>query len=144
MSFSALGLVFLIGLLFFGGWPILANASNIKDPFVRGFLVNAVTALGFLPFLRGRLSFEHVTSSGGKILLIAGLLNMTGHILLPRLQTMPGSQLSLYMAMIPALCVVASIIGGPLFYHDPVTLPRMFFTMLILIGITGLAYTSRT
>lgn len=142
MSFSALGLILVIGLLCFGGWPILANASNIRDPFVRGFLVNVVTALGFLPFLRERLTLEQITSKGGKILLVAGLMNMAGHILLPRLQTMPGSQLSLYMAMIPALCVIASVIGGPLFYHDPVTLPKVFFTLLIVIGIAGLAYTS--
>lgn len=142
MSFDSLVLVFVIGLVFWGGWPLVAHASSIKDPFVRGFLVNAVTAVGFLPFLPSRMTAGVLNSSGGRFLLAAGVLNLAGHILFPKLQTVAGSQASLYMTMIPAIVVIANAVGGPLFYDDPVTLPKTVFTLLIVVGIAGLTFAS--
>lgn len=142
MNWTSLGLILLIGLLFWGGWPLVAHASKITDPFVRGFLVNAVTAISFLPFLPKRMSVTIITSTGAKLLLIAGLLNFAGHLLFPKLQTTAGSQVSFYMTMIPGLVAFAAAVGGPIFYADPVTFPKVFFTLLIVIGIFGLAFTS--
>lgn len=140
MNILSLGLILAIGLLFWGGWPLVANASSIKDPFVRGFLVNVVTTIGFLPFLPGRITAGVLNSTGGRILLVAGLLNFAGHSLFPRIQVVAGSQVSIYMTMIPALVVLASAIGGPLFYAEPVSLPKALFTLLIVIGVVGLAF----
>ena len=142
MDTISLGLVLVIGLAFWGGWPLVAQASDIKDPLVRGFLVNAVTAIGFLPFLLGKMSGGVLNASGGSILIVAGLFNFAGHLLFPKLQTMAGSQVSIYMTMIPALVIAASAVGGPIFYADAVTIPKIFFTLIIVIGIIGLAYTS--
>ena len=44
--------------------------------------------------------------------------------------------------MIPALCALAGALGGPLFYADPITVPKTLFTTLIIIGVFGLAFTS--
>ncbi len=142
MNTSTLVLVFSIGLIFWGGWPLIAQGSKLEDPFVRGFLVNAVVAIGFIPFLPGRISIGTITSTGFWLLLLAGAFNFAGHALFPQLQTMAGSQLSKYMVVISGLCVIASALGGPLFYGDAVTLPKTFFTLLILLGIIGLAFTS--
>lgn len=143
MNIGSLFLALAIGLLFWGGWPIVANAAKgVTDPFVRAFLVNVVSAIGLLPFLPGRISASGLPAKGVLILLIGGLLNFLGHALFPRLQTAQGSHVSLYMCLIPALCILAAAVGGPIFYHDPVTVPKVLFTLLILIGAVGLAFTS--
>lgn len=142
MSIASLFLVLAIGLIFWGSWPLVAQKSAIADPFVRGFLVNAVTAIGFLPFLHGKISTAVITSKGAWILVAAGIFNLIGHMLFPKLQTTAGNQISLYMTMIPALIIVANAVGGPIFYRDPITLSKTFFTLLIVAGVVGLALTS--
>ncbi|MEK7509204.1 MAG: hypothetical protein AAB605_00650 [Patescibacteria group bacterium] len=142
MDITSLALVALIGVVFWGGWPLVAQASDISDPFVRGFLLNAVTTIGFLPFLPGRISSATLVSTGAKYMLIAGCLNLAGHMLFPKLQTAAGTQISLYMTLMPALVIVTNAIGGPIFFGDPVTGPKIAFTAFIVIGVVGLAFTS--
>ena len=142
MDIASLALVALLGIVFLGSWPLVAQASDITDPFVRGFLLNIVTAIGFLPFLPGRISTVSFTSAGVRLMLIAGCLNLVGHMLFPKLQTAAGTQISLYMTLMPALVIVTSAVGGPIFFGDSVTAPKMVFTALIVIGIAGLAFTS--
>lgn len=138
----SLGLVLVIGLVFWGSWPLIAQSSKVGDPIVRGFLVNVVTAIGFLPFLPGRLTKDVVFSSGGWLLLLCGVLNFAGHALYPRLQTAAGSQISFFGTMILGLAVVMGAVGGPVFYGDSVTVPKVIFTLFIIIGVVGLAVIS--
>lgn len=142
MALGIIGLIFVIGVFFWGGWPLLAQKSDVADPMVRGFLVNIVTALAFVPFLRGKMSWSTAWSTGGRILIAAGLLNFVGHALFPKLQTMAGSQISAYMPIILALCVTVSVVGGILFYQDQVTAPKLLFAALIVVGFLGLAFTA--
>ena len=143
MTIEVLLSILFIGLVGFGGWPLIANFSNLKDPFVRGFLVNATVAAAFIPFLFGRIKMSDVWSAGGLILIVAALANFVGHGLFAKLQVTPGSQISVYAVMIPALAVLVSAVGGPiLFVGDSVGLPKIMFTAMIIIGITGLAFLS--
>ena len=143
MNVSSLLLTLVIGLVLWGGWPMIANgAKDITDPFVRAFMVNVVTTVGLLPFVAGRISTATFASKGVWILILAGVCNGAGHLLFPQLQTAQGSQVSLYMSMIPALCIVAAAIGGPLFSGDAVSGTKVFFTAWILVGVVGLAITS--
>ncbi len=142
MSLLSLGLVLVIGLVCWGSWPLITKASDISDLFVRGFLVNIVTVVGFLPFLPGRISGAGLISGGTGILLLAGVMNFAGHALFQKLQTIPGNQVSLYMGMIPGLVVLAGAIGGPIFYGEEITVLKTLFTSLIVIGVAGLAFIS--
>jgi drug/metabolite transporter (DMT)-like permease len=141
MSLLSLGLVLVIGLVCWGSWPLITKASDISDIFVRGFLVNMVTVVGFLPFLPGRISGAWLIGGAG-ILLLAGVMNFAGHALFQKLQTIPGNQVSLYMGMIPGLVVLAGAIGGPIFYGEEMTVLKTLFTSLIVIGVAGLAFIS--
>ena len=142
MNLVSLGLIIVIGLFFWGGWGMVAKSSDIGDPFVRGFLVNAITAIGFVPFLRGKLSTTVLNSRGAVILLAAGLLNFAGHALYPKLQTYAGNQISVYNTLISALCILAGITGGFLFYGESITPAKAIFALCILVGVVGLAFTS--
>lgn len=143
MDLNSLKLALIIGVLCWGSWPLIANASSISDPIIRGFLVSMVTTLGFVPFLPGRISFHTFASLGALILLIAGAFNFAGHWLFPKLQvTVRGGEISFYMPMILALCMLVSAVGGPLFFGDTVTWPKTFFTVWIMIGMIGLAFTA--
>lgn len=142
MSIITLSSILFIGLIGYGGWPLIANFSALKDPFVRGFLVNAAVTAAFIPLLFGRMHISDVASAGGWILVIAGLVNFVGHVLFAKLQVMPGSQISVYATMIPALAVLTSAVGGPIFFGDAVTLSKVLFAVLIVVGIAGLAFTS--
>ncbi len=134
--------ILFVGVIGFGGWPLLANFSTLKDPFVRGFLVNAAVTAAFIPFLAGRIGMSEVASTGGVILIVAGLVNFLGHVLFAKLQVTQGSQISVYAVMIPALAVLTSAIGGPILFGDSVTLSKIGFMILIVVGIAGLAFTS--
>lgn len=142
MDISSLKLALVIGVLCWGSWPLVAQASNLKDPIVRGFLISIVTTLGFVPFLSGRISLHTLTSDGALFLFVAGVLNFAGHYLFPRLQVTTGGQLSFYMPLILALCILVSAIGGLLFFGDTITWPKTFFTAWIMIGVIGLAFTA--
>ncbi|MDP3770198.1 MAG: hypothetical protein Q8R40_04660 [bacterium] len=142
MNFITVTLILTIGLVFWGGWPLIAQGSKLTDPFVRGFLINVVTAIGFIPFLPGRISATTMASEGIGLLFLAGLFNFAGHALFPKLQTAAGSQISFYMAILPGLFVIANAVGGPIFYGDPITFLKVFFTLVIVAGIIGLTFTS--
>lgn len=142
MNLTSFGLVLVIGLAFWGSWPLIGQSSKVSDPIVRGFLVNAVTAIGFLPFLPGRITKDAVFSSGGWLLILCGVLNFAGHALYPRLQTAAGSQLSFFGTMIAGLVVVMGAVGGPIFHGDSVTAPKVIFTLFIIVGVVGLAVIS--
>lgn len=140
---SLIILVLLIGVPFWGGWSLLAAKSDIKDPIVRAFLVNVVTVIALLPLVWGRLQSGGVFGSKGFwILLAAGVLNFGGHILFPKLQTMAGSQISVYMPIIIGLNVATFAIGGALFLGDSFTLMKIAFIALILVGVVGLVLKS--
>ena len=142
MNLKSFALVAVIGILFWGGWPVLSKASHLKDPFVRGFIVNAVTAFAFLPFVWGRMSFGDVVRRDGMILVIAGLLNLIGHALFPVLQTTVGDQISVSTVAILGFCIATNAVGGPLFFGDAITPAKVFFTLLILFGVLGLAWSA--
>lgn len=142
MFVVALLSILYIGLIGFGGWPLIANFSTLKDPFVRTFLVNGTVALATIPFLVGKMSGSDAVSAAGLILIAAGLVNFAGHVLFAKLQVMPGSQISVYATAIPALAVLSSAIGGPILFGDSVTVSKIGFTALIVVGIAGLAFTS--
>ena len=55
---------------------------------------------------------------------------------------MGDSQISIYMAIIPALCVLAGVLGGILFYSEPMAVPKIIFILVILIGVVGLLLSS--
>ncbi len=135
-------LLMLVIALFWGSWQLVTKSSDVQDPYVRGFLVNLMTAAGFLPFVWGKISTSTFISRGGIILLAGGLVNFVGHALFPRLQTVSKAQISVYGAVIPALCVVMGVVGGVLFYGEPVTIPKVFCTLLIVAGIVGFAFIS--
>lgn len=136
-------LVLLVGIPFWGGWSLLAAKSDIKDPIVRAFLVNVVTVVALLPFAWGRLQQAGVLNSKGFwILLAAGALNFGGHIFFPKLQTMAGSQISVYMPIIIGLNVATFAVGGALFLGDTMTLTKIAFIALILAGTVGLMLNS--
>src|SRR3989344_447383 len=137
MDLASLKLALIIGIVCWGGWPLIAQASNLKDPLVRGFLISIVTTLSFVPFLPGRISLPTLASSGAVILLIGGVFNFAGHLLFPRLQITAGNQISFYIPIISALIVLVSAVAGPLFFGDSVTWLKTFFTLLIMIGVIG-------
>lgn len=136
-------LVLLIGIPFWGGWSLLAAKSELKDPVVRAFLVNVVTVVALLPLVWGKLQQVGVFNSKGFwILLAAGVLNLGGHILFPKLQTMAGSQISIYMPIIIGLNVVTFAVGGALFLGESITFAKIGFTALVLLGVVGLILNS--
>jgi drug/metabolite transporter (DMT)-like permease len=135
MSTEALVLVLVIGLVCWGGWTIIAQASDVQDPYVRAFLVSVVCTIMLLPFLPGRFSMEIALSKGGKLLLLAGVVNALGHILFPRLQTMKGSQVSIYMTSIIGLNFIAKVGGGAVFLGEPLTFAKMAGVALIMMGV---------
>lgn len=122
---------------------MLAAKSDIKDPIVRAFLVNVVTVVALLPLVWGKLQQSGVFGSKGFwILLAAGVLNFGGHILFPKLQTMAGSQISVYMPIIIGLNVATFAVGGALFLGESMTLVKVIFIVLILSGTVGLVVKS--
>src|SRR3989344_3616898 len=134
-------LILLIGIPFWGGWSLLAAKSDIKDPIVRAFLVNVVTVVALLPLVWGKLQQSGVFGSKGFwILLAAGVLNFGGHILFPKLQTMAGSQISIYMPIIIGLNVATVVIGGILLQGEALSVAKIGFTALIVAGIAGLLF----
>ncbi|MEK9180177.1 MAG: hypothetical protein AAB897_02085 [Patescibacteria group bacterium] len=141
-SVSLVILVILIGIPFWGGWSVIAAKSDLKDPIVRAFLVNVVTVVALLPLVWSRLQSGTLNSRGFWILLAAGVLNFGGHILFPKLQTMAGSQLSIYMPIIIGLNVATFALGGVLFLGESITIAKVIFTALILAGTAGLILNS--
>lgn len=135
MNTQALVLVVVIGLFCWGGWTIIAQSSKTQDPYVRAFLVSVVGTLMLLPLMPGRLSVDIITSKGGKILLVAGIVNALGHILFPRLQTMKGAQVSIYMTSIIGLNFVAKVGGGALFLGEPLNRGKLLGVGLIVSGV---------
>jgi hypothetical protein len=135
-------LTLLIGVFFWGGWATVARLSAITDPFVRGFVVNIVTVLGFLPFLPGRLTFDLVRSDGVKILLVAGTLNFFGHLLFPHMQMLATDRASLFAGIIPILCFLSMVVGGVWFFHDVLRPAQIFFVVVIILGVVGFIVTS--
>ena len=133
--------------LFWGSWQLITNASDIQNPYVRGFLVNLITAAGFLPFVWGDISPSTFVSRGGIILLVGGLVNFVGHALIPRLQIATGAgagaEVSVYGAIIPALCMVVMVTGGIAFYHESTAVLKIFFILIIIVGVVGLGIVSQ-
>jgi drug/metabolite transporter (DMT)-like permease len=138
------GLILLIGIPFWGGWPIVAKASDVQDWVVRAFVVNVVTIILLLPFVWGRMPSGTISSKGFWILVVAGLLNFGGHVLFPQLQTTAGSQISVYMPILIGLFITTATVGGAFFYREAMPPAKVGFTLLIMVGIVGLALSNRT
>ena len=141
-TLSLITLALLIGIPFWGGWSLVAAKSDLKDPIVRAFLVNVVTVLALLPLAWSRMHGGIFGSKGFWILLAAGVLNFGGHVLFPKLQTMAGSQISIYMPVIIGLNVATAVVGGALLLGDTITLAKIAFALLVLVGVVGLILNS--
>ena len=141
MSLLSLWLVLVIGLVCWGSWPLITKASDMSDLFVRGFLINIVTVVGFLPFLPGDIGNRaHIRRR--RHLAFGGRDEFCRTCVISEDLTISGNQVSLYMGMIPGLVVLAGAIGGPIFYGEEITVLKTLFTALIVIGVAGLAFIS--
>lgn len=125
--------------VFFGSWQFLMRYSGISNPFVAAFVLNFCTMLVIFPMAAKDLSWKMFLSAGALIALAAGIVNGIGHSINSRLVVDKTEELSKFGAIIPAVCVLVSVIGGFYLYDEPMSWRKITGIAVVLTGIVIVA-----
>ncbi|MEK7641093.1 MAG: hypothetical protein AAB389_03810 [Patescibacteria group bacterium] len=121
--------------VFFSSWQFVMRASGISNPFVAAFLLNLGTMMVIFPMAAKELNWKILLSAGAFLAIIAGLINGVGHSINARLVVDKTEEISRFGAIIPAVCVLVSVICGFWILGEPITWRKTIGICVVLIGI---------
>ena len=125
--------------VFFSSWQFVMRASGISNPFVAAFLLNLGTLLVIFPMAAKELNWKMFLSAGVFLAIIAGLINGVGHSINARLVVDKTAEISRFGAIIPAVCVLVSVVLGFWLLVEPITWRKGIGICVVLIGIAIVA-----
>ncbi|TSC81715.1 MAG: hypothetical protein G01um101419_767 [Parcubacteria group bacterium Gr01-1014_19] len=125
--------------IFFSSWQFVMRASGISNPFVAAFMLNLGTLMVIFPMAAKGLNWKLLLSGGALMAITAGLINGIGHSINARLVVNKTEEISRFGAIIPAVCVLVSVICGFCLLGEPITWRKLIGICVVLIGITIVA-----
>ncbi len=115
---SALFLAIVAG-LFWGTWPLVMKQCGAIPPITRVFIMSFASGLLCVPFMKNQANIALLLSITGGFALLAGVLNIAGHIIFqPLVAGLGEAEVSIVMPIAGVVAISTTALGGILFYGE--------------------------